>query len=219
MAEKRKAILFGDINARYHPAAGVRDELKALFIDEMVIDFYEDYEKLDADVLKNYDLCISYFEFGNDKLTKKHADALSAYVLKGGGLLVLHNGISMQSNYEMIQLLGGKFTGHPDYKELPTMQFKVKAKEHEIMKGIEDFVIRDEQYMFDFDPYTKKTILFEYLYEDKLWPAAWTHQYGLGKVVYLCPGHNTEGFKNPIYRKVISNSVKFIIKQKEHLYV
>lgn len=71
------------------------------------------------------------------------------------------------------------------------------------MKGIEDFIIDDEPYRFDMYPHYQTTILAEYEHEGKKWPAAWAHEFGLGRVVYLMPGHQLSAFHVQPYRDLI----------------
>lgn len=74
------------------------------------------------------------------------------------------------------------------------------------MEGIESFDIMEEPYQFDIDNLIETTLLLEYESEGKKWPAAWAHGYGLGRVVYLSPGHQLASFTVPMYRKLIRRS-------------
>ena len=64
----------------------------------------------------------------------------------------------------------------------------------------------EEPYQFDLDNLAETTLLLEYESEGRQWPAAWAHKYGLGRVVYLSPGHRPATFRIPIYRNLISRS-------------
>jgi type 1 glutamine amidotransferase len=79
------------------------------------------------------------------------------------------------------------------------------------MASIGEFDMQEEPYQFIFDQFTEKTILLEYHFEDKVLPAAWAHQFGMGKVVYLMPGHNLEVFKNDVYRRIILQSAQWLV--------
>ena len=209
LTNRKQAILLGDYtNPPYHPLDKIEQELVDILHDQITVVGTEDYDIMHADNLHNIDLFISYTDCWNKKVTSAQAAGLLSYVSNGGGLLVLHTGISLQDKYELCQMMGAKFTGHPPFQKL---RFEIAAAaEHEILDGFEPFSVEDEPYQYEFDPFTEKMVLFEYSFDNKRWPAAWVHEYGLGKIVYLMPGHTVEAFQNPIYRKIIQNSVKWI---------
>jgi type 1 glutamine amidotransferase len=208
---RKKAILLGDYtNPPYHPLDRIDQELVDILKDQLTVVGTEDYDIMQADNLNKIDLFISYTDCWNKDVTSAQAAGLLSYVSNGGGLLVLHTGISLQNKYELSQMMGAKFTGHPPFQLL---DFEIAAAaEHEILNGFEPFAFEDEPYQFEFDPFTEKMVLFEYSYENQRWPAAWVHEFGLGRIVYLMPGHTVEAFQNPIYRKLINNSVKWLTK-------
>lgn len=80
---------------------------------------------------------------------------------------------------------------------------------HDIMKGIEPFELEEEPYRFIFDPFTDKTVLLQYEYEGDFWPAAWCHTYGIGRVVFLMPGHHEPSFLQPSVRSMITQAAKW----------
>ena len=203
-ANKLKALLAGNYSrVEYHPLEGVDRQLCALLQDEWNIECTEDYDMLRAGQLERFLLCISYIDTWKEKKTGKQVAGLLSFVSGGGGLLVIHNGISLHNDYELAQMMGAKFLGHPAYEKL---HFKSTAPDHEIMKGIESFEIEDEPYRFEFDNLTEKTVLFEYGNEGSVWPGAWALEYGLGRVVYLMPGHTADSFANLQYREIIRRS-------------
>ncbi|MNY53464.1 Trehalose utilization [compost metagenome] len=64
----------------------------------------------------------------------------------------------------------------------------------------------EEPYRFEFDPFAKVEILLTYTHEGKEWPAAWARSYGLGRVVYLMPGHHSPSFQSETYGKWIQSA-------------
>lgn len=203
MAKLKKAIIIGDYEqAVYHPLKGPDKELTDILSDYDVT-ITEDYEQFREENLKQYDLCVSFTDRWQKKMTDQQTVGLISYVSHGGGLLIIHNGISIQARYELAQLAGGKFTTHPDQKVLP---YTPTASGHVIMEGVEGFSVKEEPYQFELDNMIDTTILLEYESEDKQWPAAWVHSYGLGRVVFLSPGHNIETFQDAMFRKMVSRS-------------
>ena len=79
------------------------------------------------------------------------------------------------------------------------------------MQDIDEFTIDDEPYRYDFNGFKEKEILFEYIHEGNIYPAAWTRVINKGRLVYLMPGHNVDSFRNKIYGKIILRSVKWAL--------
>lgn len=100
-------------------------------------------------------------------------------------------------------MIGAKFASHPEFTSLPV---HIREPNHRIMDRVEPFIVDDEPYRFEFNPHIRTTILAEYEHEGEMWPAAWTHEFGLGRIVYLMPGHRLSAFKVEGYRKLILNA-------------
>lgn len=208
MNKEKKAIVIGEYSrVEYHPLKGVDHELTDMLSD-FKLEFTEDYNRFKTDSLKKCDLLISYVDHWKEKLTDEQTTGLLSYVCSGGGFLILHNGIAIQSRYELAQLAGARFTSHPDQEVL---SYRVKAPEHIILEGIDSFEIKEEPYQFEFDVFTEKTLLLTYECGGKQWPAAWAHGYGSGRVVFLSPGHQRDSFLNPMYRKLIQRSALWAV--------
>jgi type 1 glutamine amidotransferase len=212
MTGLKKAILIGDNEyAKYHPMKGVDEELMGILMGVTDLECTEDYGIFDEEKLTEYSLVISYVDSSIGGLSKSQAAALLSYVVKGGGFLAIHNGIFIQNHYELAQLVGGKFTGHPPYTRL---EFEVTEPNHPVMKDVNPFALEDEPYRFEYSNMVPRTVLMRYKHDEALWDAAWAHEFGLGRVVYLAPGHSAQSFKNPEYRKVIANSAKWVMKSE-----
>jgi uncharacterized protein len=202
--KKKKGILIGDYaKAQYHPLTQVDERISDIFKDEIDITCTEEYDMLLTENLINFDLCILYVDRWGQEVSETIIRNLADFVKKGGGLLVIHNGISFQSNAEFAELVGGKFTGHPAYTNL---EIKITNSKHPIMEGIREFAMDEEPYRYDFNSFNEKEILFEYIHEGNIYPAAWTKVISKGRLVYLMPGHNVDSFKNEIYGRIILRS-------------
>lgn len=201
--KNRKAIIIGDNEKmKYHPLSGPDRELVNI-LEEFKVEVTEDYERFRGESLEAFNLCISLTDCWDDKLSDEQTAGLLSYISRGGGLLAIHSGISLSGRYELAQLLGGRFTRHPEQKILTYVPV---LPGHEIVDGIESFSVLEEPYMFEMDSFVDTAILLEYGSEGRTWPAAWAHSYGIGRVAYLSPGHNLETFRNPEYRKLIAKS-------------
>ena len=207
-----KALALGDYtNVKYHPFTHVDREIEASFGDAATITSTEDYSVLNKETLAQYDLFISYTEFDQEPLSQESVTSLVDYVVNGGGLLVIHNGISLQRNRELMAMIGARFTGHPDFTTLPVQN---SLPDHPIMQGIEPYKIADEPYRFDMLPHFNTTILAHYTHDNQQWPAAWAHEYGLGRVVYLMNGHQLSCFSVDPFRKLIKQAGQWAAKAR-----
>ncbi|MBW7461834.1 ThuA domain-containing protein, partial [Paenibacillus sepulcri] len=113
---------------------------------------------------------------------------------------------SLQSSHELGQLVGARFTGHPPYQPL---RYHPLAG-HPLLEGVDGFSLDEEPYMFEFDSFSKREVFLEYEFEGKRYPAGWEHAYGLGKVVYLQPGHHAPSFKPASYRRLVLNGARWV---------
>lgn len=197
--DKRKCLLLGDYtHPRFHPLQGVDKQISVILNELMTVQCSENKKLLLAEHLSGYDLCIAYNELWNETVSPQQTAGLLSYVSGGGGLIVLHTGVSLAKRYELAQLIGGRFTGHPPYTAL-----NFRILEHDITEGIADFQLDEEPYRFEFDPFTEKTLLLEYEADGEWLPAAWCHSYGLGRVVYVMPGHHEPSFHHEAVRELI----------------
>ena len=197
--DKRKCLVLGDYtHPRFHPLQGVDQQVGQILNDLMTVQCSENKKLLLAEHLSGYDLCIAYNELWNESVSPQQTAGLLSYVSGGGGLIVLHTGISLTKRYELAQLVGARCTGQGAYGPLT-----FRAAEHAVTEGVEPFELEEEAYRFEFDPFTEKTVLLEYEAGGEWLPAAWGHSYGLGRVVYLMPGHHEPTFRHPAIRTVL----------------
>jgi type 1 glutamine amidotransferase len=91
-------------------------------------------------------------EQGQFWMTEEQGRAVKDFVAKGNGLYSMHNNAYVsRSSTDYRTVLGGVALGHP-----PVRPFKVRIlnKEHPITRGVNDFMVLDEQYFtqYDLDP-------------------------------------------------------------------
>jgi type 1 glutamine amidotransferase len=207
MGDKIKVLLIGDdSDAAWHPLQPARQELEQILGSEFELTVSADYNRFAELCRDDFALCISYTDCWNRDLTSEQTAGLLRFVAGGGGLLAIHNGISLQRSYELLQVIGGKFVTHPPYQPL---KYYATAEGHPLLDGVEDFTVDEEPYMFEFASHTPRKVFLEFEFEGTRYPAAWEHTYGLGKVVYLQPGHCSDSFKPASYRKLVLNSARW----------
>ena len=203
---KEKILAIGNYtDAMYHPFGGVDECLKNMFPEMEIV--CEDDTGCLLDLEKgNYAGVISYLDIWDGALTEEESGALRTFVERGGALLILHNGISIQSREELKEMMGAKFLTHPPMEEIT---FSVKP--HEITAGCTDFSIPEEPYQFEMVEDDKEVFLV-YIYRGQEYVAGWSKYVGAGRLVFLTPGHTAEIFKLPEYVKLIQQSMEWGLK-------
>lgn len=162
------------------------------------------WDKLKADAGANYDSAALM-----KKAHELEANLLS-YVEKGGGLLVVHGGVTTLNNsMAFSELLGASFDYHPVQQAI---QVRLEDPTHPLVQAFpaEGFNHVDEPYFYK-NAYSKlnfKPLLYfnnseiqkqrkgQELTEGKTY-AAWIRAEGKGKVMYISPSHNAQSFENP----------------------
>jgi len=174
--ELRALALIGD---RYHNADYIRVALDRVFHQLQVpIDYTIDYDKLSADLLKPYRLCLCLrdgmiwpggylgpdaYEAYEANLENDHqfskpspqtwireeqGAALKEFVSAGGGFYALHN----SSHISMSSKNYREVMGGAYVGHPPLRPFQVRAVyDHPITKGMKPFIVNDEQHYVDYD--------------------------------------------------------------------
>ena len=155
-------------------------------------------------------------------MTAEQGRAIKKWVEEGGSLWAYHNNSQasiMNKDYRDVE--GAIYTGHP-----PIRPFKVKIVNHDhpITKGVNDFVVTDEQHYvtYDKDP---KFVLARSVNEDGLdytdsagrrsntAESVWAYDYGKGRVCFMAPGHMISALWNPEYEKMQRNAAKWLLHE------
>jgi type 1 glutamine amidotransferase len=152
-------------------------------------------------------------------ITPEQGRAVKEFVAQGGGALFYHNTPYISPhNDDFRDVLGAVTEEHP-----PLRPFKVKIvnRDHPITRGVEDFVVSDEQHFVNYqkDP---KYLLLQSVNENGLTfknlgnssAAGWAYDYGKGRVCYLAPGHVITSLWNPEYKKLQRNAVQWLLQKK-----
>jgi type 1 glutamine amidotransferase len=157
-------------------------------------------------------------EKGTPWITAEEGKAVKDFVQGGGAALFFHNSTYISRyNQDFRDVIGAVTLEHP-----PLRPFKVKIVNHDhpITRGVNDFVVTDEQHFekYENDP---KYVLMQSVNEDGLtWEdngtlsiAGWAYDYGKGRVCYLAPGHLITALWNPEYVKIQKNAAKWLLRE------
>jgi type 1 glutamine amidotransferase len=151
-------------------------------------------------------------------ITAELGKAVKAFVTNGGSVLFYHNVTYISPHDDDFRdVLVAVTEQHP-----PLRPFKVKVvnREHPITRGVNDFVVTDEQHFMTYqkDP---KYLLLQSVDGDGLTfkdlgtssAAGWAYDYGKGRVCYFAPGHLITSLWNPEYETLQKNAVRWLLKQ------
>jgi len=199
-----RAVVFGHRVAPYHPLGAVEPALRALLADDFALRFTEDTGEL-AGGLAGVRLVVGYADVWDSVLPDEAAAGLIDFVTRGGGLLVLHNGICWAKHPRLRPLLGAVFTGHPEQE---TMAYGF-AGTHPLLAGLDGFTMREEPYRYEFEPGVEAGAFLRYEQAGHRWAAGWALERGAGRVVILQPGHTVAAFENPGYGALVRRSARW----------
>jgi len=195
----------------WHPAATVRQGLEPLRAQGFDFEFSEDASIPESADLNGFSAVI--LAKANLRPSQNLQPWLSApddkcfveFVLRGGGLLALHAGISRYENLPaMNTLLGGSFVRHPEQCAVTI----VPAAGHFLADSVKSFSVHDEHYFVKLDCKNAEVFLRSTSDHGEQ-PAGWVQKAGRGRVGVLTPGHNLEVWQHPGFQKLLLNTLRW----------
>ncbi len=169
------------------------------------------------DVLLMYDMC--------QKLTPQQQEAFVQLLQEGIGLVSLHHNLAAYFDWdEFRKIIGGRFIlrncqiDGKQYQQSPvshgeTIRVLVADKNHPITQSLEDFEIQDETY----GPFYMAQgihVLLRTEHPKNNPVIAWTHKYGKSPVFYLMLGHDRFAYKNPAFRKLVVQGIRWAASER-----
>jgi hypothetical protein len=157
-------------------------------------------------------------------VTEGLAMAVDRFVRAGGSLFSWHNNLSV-SNYSGTYraITGGAYDGHPP--ERP-WRVEVVNADHPVTKGVDDFIVTDEQHFPIYDRPGGDLLLrgtnidgltFDTpsgaLKAATVSATAWAHTHGEGRVVVSTVGHNLDALWKPAYWQFQKNAVRWLLHE------
>jgi type 1 glutamine amidotransferase len=210
MLKNQHALLFGTREgAQWHPLDGIDLELQSILAGLVELEITTDRDHLGVLEEGGFRLLVCYADAWEERLSDGHMAEILRFAAAGGGVLVIHNGISWQKRPEFQALVGARFTGHP---AVGTLEFRAVNPDHPACDDVPAAWTMDEEpYRFEAHGATEATVLYEYRHEGRWHPAAWASSFGRGRVVYLMPGHSLGSFKVDAYRSLIRSSAAWLL--------
>lgn len=151
-------------------------------------------------------------------LTKEQGRAVKDFVAKGGAAFFFHNNshVSLASD-DYREVEGAIYTGHPAIRPF---WVRITDHTHPITKGVEDFLVVDEQHYVTYDKDPKYVFMrsenaegLSFGDQGTSCEAGWAYDYGKGRVVFMAPGHMISALWNPEYVKLQKNAVQWLLKK------
>ena len=222
-------ILIKEIGKKNSFTVNITDEISCFDKDSL--------EKYDAIILNNTcskrayrHLFFDAMEEKTDslerwKLAKKLEQNLIDYVHDGGGLVVLHGGLTTFNHSENFgEMIGGSFDYHPPQQ---SYNLSVIAPENKITEPLpHNFKLFGEAYFMNgvfnekhFQPLldmpTSDLTDLKSEPSSSSHPVAWVKRYGFGRVFVSAPTHNAQNFTKEGFIPFITNGIKYAIRNLE----
>ncbi len=162
---------------------------------------------LSDELLENTDVMLWWGHVKHKDVPDEWVEKIKNRVLQGMGLIVLHSG----HHSKIFKALMGtpcnlRWRESDDHERLWNL-----APNHPVMKGIPEYFELDgeETYGERFDiPQPDELLMIGWYSGGEVFRSVCTFTRGLGRILYLQPGHETyPTFKNPYIQKLISNGV------------
>ena len=209
--EPLRLLVFVGTEGIYHDHAG-----QGRFIADTVskagdieADFSRGYEIL-ADGLDAYHSVLFYTDVG--ELTDAQENGLLTFIKGGGGFFGLHTAAaSFHDAKGYHEMLNAFLLGHSKYMDFTVNIIDV---DHEITRGLSDFVVTDELYYVKHDPSRSHHLMQAYDPTcDETHVMAFHHTHGDGRVFYFALGHDMAALENPNFQEIIRRGVLWVGKR------
>ena len=176
------------------------------------VDIFDDQDcLLNKNLADTYSVIIPVWTMG--EISDDAEKALLNAVSGGVGIAGWHGGMcdAFRTHTEYQFMTGGQWVAHPG----GVINYKVNiTSDDPIVKGIEDFEYRSEQYYMHVDPGNEVLATTCFNGDICPWingtvmPVVWKRKYGQGKVFYCSLGHVAEEFKKyPQFLEIVVRGI------------
>ncbi len=208
----------------WHPAEVIERGLKAMDREELEFDPVKTAKDiLSPAFVRRYDTLVicsgaainaansnPWFE---PKVTEFGPEEIRDYVKNGGGLVVVHAGLTIGGCDHPVpaytETVGSVFLGHPP-REMTHVHI---AKKNAITEGVEDFSERDEHYRINVSAENAEPFLETVSEHGGSCISGYTRTFGKGRVAVLTPGHTLAVWEIINFQKLFKNAIRWSIEK------
>jgi uncharacterized protein len=177
------------------------------------------HEWFKKEAAKGYDVLVFYDMW--QEISEEAKANLVDRLKEGKGLVALHHSLaSYQAWDEYSRIIGGKYhlkkwiasgveKPGSTYKHDVTFAVRVADKNHPVTGGVKDFTILDETYG-GFEVAAQNHVLLTTDEPTSSPSLAWARNYEAARVVYIQLGHDQHAYKNPEFRKLVSQAIGWV---------
>lgn len=163
----------------------------------------DDQRILSSRELYGFQSMVLYWTVG--EITAAEVAAWSRWLKSGRGLLGIHGAAaSFKASDPYRAMLGGYLLGHPPLREYLV---SVLDREHPVTAGIEEFTVRDEQYLCSYDG--RLNVLATALYQGRPHPVIWARGWGRGRVLFNALGHDADACRHSVFQELVVRGVRW----------
>lgn len=172
----------------------------------------------DSVFMESIDLIVQQWTMGQIKGPERKG--LINAVQNGAGFAGWHGGMgdAFRNDTQYQFMVGGQFVGHPGGQ----IEYEVNVVDpgDPIMDGIEDFMVKTEQYYMHVDPNVKVLATTTFSGEHAPWiegavmPVIWKKQFGKGRIFYSSLGHKLEHLQVPNAMETVKRGVRWASESK-----
>lgn len=162
---------------------------------------------------RKYDVVVLYDMW--QPITEDARRQFIAMLESGKGVVALHHALCGYNAWpEYRRIIGGRYRIGKENDRQPSVfkhdvDFRVNVRGgHAVTAGIKDFDVFDETYG-DFDVMQGVTPLLMVDHPTSGRKVGWAHTYRRSRVVYIQPGHGPQIFGHPMYRKLLSQAIRW----------
>ncbi len=163
----------------------------------------DDRSILSSASLYDFQTLVFYWTVG--EITAAEVAAWSRWLKSGRGLVGIHGAAaSFKASDPYRAMLGGYLIGHPPIREY---QVSVLDREHPVTRSLDEFTVRDEQYLCSYDG--RLDVLATALYQGQPHPVLWARPWGKGRVLFNALGHDPEACSHPVFQDLVLRAVRW----------
>lgn len=175
----------------------------------------------DGDKLKSLDLIVPVWTMG--EIAKEQVANVSQAVQAGVGLAGCHGGMcdSFRTNVDWQFMTGGQWVAHPGNDGVE-YTVNIANTSSPLMEGLDDFVVRSEQYYMHVDPAVEVLATTRFptvpgphsLNKAVDMPVVWTKRWGVGRVFYCSLGHQANIVEMPPVKEIMRRGLLWAAEGK-----